>query len=621
MNARIHKEIRGLRWPVMATAVGAFVSGIYATRDLDRMNASTFHGSLNGIATLLFVAGVGIVASTVFGSEFRHNTLLLLGSQPVSRFRIWLEKLGVSFVLASGAVLFYPVGLFFAPWLGGATEGVNPFIKEDFWIATACFIATFCSITYWTLFARSSIGGFVFSITNQMLAAIAVGLVVEYVIRPSPALANSAQSLITDPIFQVFAVAWLIYCILFLQLSWKKFSRFEFREASPAQNSFWGLFLGGIICQVGFLRSSPRGLLANLIRKELRLQKPVFTLAAVLTASWVAAIPLLFMRNLGKDTLDIIFVLLTVIFAVVSPVLTAIIAITEEKRTGTVTWHHALPASTLKQLLTKIFVGLLLTWTLGVLLPFFLSWVIAPKLHTGFGAVSGHGAMGIILFLTGALFILSCWASAITTNAVHAALAAVGAVTAALLFAAAGNWFVELTTKAQSDVFQQIIARLQTPPYVLFNEKMEPLTPWVVTIIAVALLAIIFRQLFLLFRLAHIHVLLIAKYSTVLTVTGICCACLLLSWQHALTLYHAFPLRMQLEYAIMDLQSSAPFSEREAISLDKLIATGKLSPLAVQWLRNSSIIVSGRFVWITFPKGETDSFHLRRRRQLSPSTT
>src|SRR5260370_6382910 len=94
--------------------------------------------------------GIPMLATLSLGYEFQHRTFSLILSQPVSRMKIWSEKMSVALVAVLSTVL-----VFCYAWR--STFQQDP----KLWVFAGIYlIATVPSATFWTLFARSTIGGF-----------------------------------------------------------------------------------------------------------------------------------------------------------------------------------------------------------------------------------------------------------------------------------------------------------------------------------------------------------------------------------------------------------------------------------------------------------------------------
>ena len=123
-------------------------------------------------------------------------------------------------------------------------------------LASAFILATVCSSGFWTMVARSSIGGLVFNISSQFLVVLGITVSLQ---RFKPDFGNNELS-----VAALILGASLIYSPLFLWLGWRKFARLELREAAfgegaaPSSGVIW---FGR---QFAWLRCRPVGGVRNL---------------------------------------------------------------------------------------------------------------------------------------------------------------------------------------------------------------------------------------------------------------------------------------------------------------------------------------------------------------------
>ena len=140
---RIKKETRPLFWPWCAvTFMGALPFLLPHSSTAAKMNL------------LSFFFGLPLLATLSLGNEFYHRTFSLWLSQPVSRIQLWYEKTGVmsAAVLSAGLVSGFAMFLFALP---------NEELTYNRTAAVAYVLITVASATFWTLAARSTLGGFV----------------------------------------------------------------------------------------------------------------------------------------------------------------------------------------------------------------------------------------------------------------------------------------------------------------------------------------------------------------------------------------------------------------------------------------------------------------------------
>src|SRR5436190_1759025 len=105
MNRRMRKELRALFFPWCA-AVSAALLGLarFAIGDAD--NPTDGDLLLFNLVELAFCGGVVLMAALPFGLEFQNRTLPLLLAQPISRSRLWMEKmLALTLAVSSVALI------------------------------------------------------------------------------------------------------------------------------------------------------------------------------------------------------------------------------------------------------------------------------------------------------------------------------------------------------------------------------------------------------------------------------------------------------------------------------------------------------------------------------------
>ena len=140
---RMKKEGRMLFWPWCAvTVMGALPFLIPHSSTAAKLNL------------LSFFFGLPLLATLSLGSEFYHRTFSLWLSQPLSRMQLWSEKTSVM----SAAVLSAGLITGFAMFLVALPRAELTYNKAA---AVAYVLIIAASATFWTLAARSTLGGFV----------------------------------------------------------------------------------------------------------------------------------------------------------------------------------------------------------------------------------------------------------------------------------------------------------------------------------------------------------------------------------------------------------------------------------------------------------------------------
>jgi len=382
-TTRILKEAHPLLWPWCAVALAGMVPLVYP---LDW-------------APLLYLIGflvVPMMATLSLGDEFQHRTLSLLLSQPVGRMEIWGEKLSVTIVAIVSAVLVFSLALratAFRPdwrvWAFGAA-----------WI-----VAIMASATFWTLFTRSMVGGVALNIGVQSFIAFTIPWTNladwlrarGYLLPGSHVVASTA------------AVVFLGYAGGMVWLGGRMLARFQ---ATGGMGGDDLLMAGPSVLPgawTGWLRCRPTGAVLNLIRKELRMLRPVWLISLLAAVGWacLTLFGLLFERGFSRN-----FETAVVIVGVGSTLIIAILAgslsLGEERTSGTHAWQLTLPVSARLQWLIKLLVALVAGFAGAWLLPALIAGRLFESNHILVEEDIGMRWLLLVLLLTFAAFWCAC---------------------------------------------------------------------------------------------------------------------------------------------------------------------------------------------------------------------
>ncbi len=364
MTAIVKKELRVLQLPWSVAMLAAFSMPIVKPLAgwMHRPYVRGFPlAPLVGVC--LFVACLAMAALS-FGVEYHHRTFGLMLVQPIARCRIWWSKLlpligafiSVALAFIAGQYLAEAVWVgAFESWDGGSLLG-----------AAALLGGVMCSSAFWTLLSRSIIGGMVLPLAAQGLLAVVITWIV-YGASTVPSEQLEAR------LFPALGAGAVVYCVLFMYLGWWKFSRLQWRERYTGESG---------IAALPARRAKESKLAApgspwiSLLRKELRLHRPVFVLAALFVFCWLAALGLKALLPAWGDHFRGVFVGIMVIYLPLAWLLSGCISLGEEKQLGTWGWHLTLPVSGARQWAVKISFALLVGLILGFLVPA-LAWPAA----------------------------------------------------------------------------------------------------------------------------------------------------------------------------------------------------------------------------------------------------
>ena len=351
---RLLKEARPLLLPWCAVT---FVGALPLVHTAGWNEVLTFMG---------FFFGIPLLATLSLGNEFQYGTLTLLLTQPVARMEIWGEKLSVTLVAVLSAVPFFffgsrtPLSEFFS--FGSRTAFSQ---DQELWVVAGAWIfAAIASATFWTLFARSTIGGLV--LNTMVLGAFNVpGVFLARWIRAtrhgSPAETNTAV--------WIAGCIFLCYAGVMLWLGRRTLARFQVTGGMAGDD----LLMAGPDVMPGALadwfRCHPTGAVLNLIRKEIRLLRPVWiiTLLYVLGGTCLTMFRLVPERGSTKE-FPVAVVMLGA-FSTLIAVLAGSLSLGEERTSGTHSWHMTLPVSAFLQWRIKLYMALFAGFVGAALLP------------------------------------------------------------------------------------------------------------------------------------------------------------------------------------------------------------------------------------------------------------
>ncbi|MEY2410982.1 MAG: hypothetical protein QOF48_3652 [Verrucomicrobiota bacterium] len=375
MNPRTAKDIRVLRPALSLLLVAAL---------LPMVSGPHWHEASEIWIVGLFFTGCLIMGAEIFGNEFQHNTVLLLLSQPISRARIWREKmrtLAVALALGTACVL--------ATVLCFDRRVV---LAEDFpWLGFALIpIGAFCSVPYWTLVFQSSLmGGLVTVVTPTVILGFNSALHERWLQNPDSLVGGwfklthqLHQLWVQDPAGEESSVLTIlvVYCAVCCWLGYRKFTLLEVANAhSSAAGRELGLPVrleNVVLRPMRLLGSKFTGVFAVLMKKELRLQQVAFV-GATIFCMLVTTLALLFATSSangsGQGWIPVFIMGSFAIYLPVLPLVVGSVAVAEEKAWGVADWQFTLPPSTGTQWRAKVLTAMGTSLILGVLVPLALA--------------------------------------------------------------------------------------------------------------------------------------------------------------------------------------------------------------------------------------------------------
>ena len=353
------------------------------------------------------------ICANAFGSEFEHRTLGQWLVQPRSRGDLYREKLGVAGGIAgTAAVIFFLTT--------GQSMGHD--LLELALIFGSLLILGLASAPFFTLISRSTLAGFVFTLTVPMaLYLILQTLLDVYHARVYPDLlyrSSEEQG--------VLCVGGVIYLGAMALAGWRVFKRLEWREGGAGGSSTLGLYaLTGAWDRWIGRRWLGQPATAQLIRKELRMHVVPWLIAGILIGFW--GLSLLIRKWAPGSELGVAAAnpstatLFAGIFGTFVFLVTGASAIAEERVLGTLEWQWTQPISMARQWKIKVGVATALALTLGLVLPAALVWLgfDAEALDATFGQTERQPIAVYAMALV-ALFATSLYASSVSQSSMKA---------------------------------------------------------------------------------------------------------------------------------------------------------------------------------------------------------
>jgi hypothetical protein len=411
---RIKKEARALFWPWSAvTGMGVLPFLLPHSSTAAKLNL------------LSFFFGLPLLATLSLGNEFYHRTFSLWLSQPVSRIQLWYEKTGVmsAAVLSAGLVSGFAMFLVALP---------NEELTYNKAAAVAYVFITVASATFWTLAARSTLGGFVL-----------IGCIWWMAYRFVREAGTGELRGVPSPAAAVIAALCIAFAALMLWLGVRRLQRFQVTGGTSGED----LLMAGPSLMpealAGWFHCRPSGVILNLIRKEFRLLRPLWVIELLVF------VYIVFLAILRLLPVPAVLLPETVWqWAILGPPamtgmglagLAGILSLGEERTSGTHAWHMTLPVSTRIQWLIKLLVALLAGLACAVLLPVLAMIIVGSVYGSPFMFVY-LAALPDWLILYPILTFACFWCACATNVTVRAATWAMPVIAAIPFASAGGRW-------------------------------------------------------------------------------------------------------------------------------------------------------------------------------------
>src|SRR5262249_51611242 len=120
--------------------------------------------------------------------------------------------------------------------------------------------------------------------------------------------------------------------------------------------------------------------IANLVRKEVRLQMPIFLIGILTTGCWMITLAALVLQPARASFFTNVFDTIGAIHIILVFVLAASVSLGEEKSLGLAAWHLTLPVSAMRQWLVKVSVVAATVALVGFVVPLILAGM--TPIHT-----------------------------------------------------------------------------------------------------------------------------------------------------------------------------------------------------------------------------------------------
>lgn len=440
---RLKKEARALLWPWLTVVIAALAPAVLPQDSPGIVEAISFLG---------FFGGIALLATLPLGNEFHYRTLPLWLSQPAGRIRMWAEKLIVSFAAVLSAAAVFGISTFSFFW---SQQEPKVAVAAIVWV-----IVTAASATFWTLVARSTLGGLALNTTVFWLAVFVLF---------GPEMDPSSMSGSTMTAIFAFGIG---YAELLIWLGARKLARLQVTGGSA----------GGDLTISGagwFPRCRPTQPFLNLIRKEVRLLRPLW-LIALFVVLYLAGLAM-FRRlpDLADQTRAPITLfrlaqyLPMVLFLPLMGILAGSLSLGEERTLGTQAWHMTLPVSARRQWLVKLAMAVLAGLACSILLPLLVLIAAGSIFGSPFMFVDLRPLRAWLLVIP-LLSLASFWCACASSGTVRAALW-VFPMTGAIYFAGtSGMWLGQELARTTGTLMDIVVSWFQMSPLARINRLNPP---------------------------------------------------------------------------------------------------------------------------------------------------
>jgi ABC-type transport system involved in multi-copper enzyme maturation permease subunit len=405
--------------------------------------------ALPGTHGIGFFLGVPLLASFSFGNEFRHRTLSLLLSQPVDRMKIWGEKLSAMLIALLPVILVCGLQAvdFWAHGGWEVWEVRNEAMAALVVMAGLWLVITVASAPFWTLLTRSMLGGLGLLLVQSVPFFIAF----IFVMLASWKVSGIFQWFgihIWAEYQWLFIVAFVFLCYagVMLRLGRRELAQFQIMGVMTGDD----LLMAGpnVMSEglAGLFRCRPAEASLNLIRKELRLLRPLWLLTLLFAlgeiglrlTTWFIPYTGSEVGHLSRYTLTGLVLSLMLTVVIVLPVLAGSLSLGEERTSGRQLWHITQPVSARRQWLVKLVVAMFAGFVCAVVVV-----AGADQLLPGWPfKMAPTGSEMLLVFIMSLLLSYAAfWCACAVNGTVRAVLWVFPVLGALSLASRFGNWF------------------------------------------------------------------------------------------------------------------------------------------------------------------------------------
>jgi hypothetical protein len=345
-STRVMKDVRQLAWPwAMVTLAGLLsLTRPQLKGDLGR---DVFEFAIMIGAFL----GIPLLAILPIGAEFQHRTFTLALAQPVARETIWRQKLILSFAAVLLPALLYLAGL-----------RSRPNMDQIGWLwLFVVAVASASGAIFWTLVARSTIGGLALNYCVPGLIQVSWMYIADRL-----GVLN-AQDQVSRTYFWGTGGMVLAYSATVIWLGRRKLLTYQATEGMQAGETVipGAQLIPGFITDI--FRSRPRGAILNLVRREFHLLRVVWALCLLSTVAVLSVLALHVPKH--QTAAETVAIALAGILCGLIAMLSGTLSLGEEKNWGTHEWHMTVPVATSTQWLVKLLTALFTGVVAGALVP------------------------------------------------------------------------------------------------------------------------------------------------------------------------------------------------------------------------------------------------------------